>query len=157
MDVHDETPHDRTEDRAEPPGDEARPAGSADDASTGAGDVDEGGNGDDGGPARGTMTVEVDGRTRELPAEKDYTGDGRLDAATETPDGRVIVFADNADNATGADRPDGKADEAYVVDKRTGRVLGAAHVDPRTGEWVDGTDDDAGAGPAAGPDPEAGS
>jgi hypothetical protein len=112
---------------------------------------------DSGSGTTGSMTVEIDGRSQDLPAERDYTGDGRPDAATETADGRVIVFADNADNATGADRPDGKADEAYVVDKRTGRVLGATHVDPRTGEWVDGTDDDAGAGPAAGPDPEAGS
>jgi hypothetical protein len=95
------------------------------------------------------MTVEVDGESRELPAEKDYTGDGRPDAATETADGKVIIFADNEDNATGEARPDGRADEAYVVDKATGRVLGAAHIDPRTGEWVDGLDDGASAGPSS--------
>ena len=44
-------------------------------------------------PADGSMTVEVGGETRQLPAERDYTGDGLPDAATETPDGRVIVFA----------------------------------------------------------------
>ena len=90
--------------------------------------------------AGGTMIVEVDGETRELPAERDHTGDGRPDAMAETPDGRVIVFADTEDNETGAAGPDGRADEAYVVDKRTGRVVGAAHVDPRTGEWVEGAD-----------------
>src|SRR5215207_195307 len=36
----------------------------------------------------GTMIVEVDGRTRELPAEHDYTGDGKADAVVETPDGK---------------------------------------------------------------------
>jgi hypothetical protein len=100
----------------------------------------------------GSMTVEVDGLTRRLPAEHDYTGDGRPDAAVETPDGTVVVFADTEDNATGAPEPDGKADEAYVVDKRTGRVIGAAHLRPGTGEWVD--DDGAPAPPAA---PESGS
>src|SRR4051794_31937622 len=40
-----------------------------------------------------TMTVEVEGETRQLPAEHDYTGDGRPDAAVETEDGKVIVFA----------------------------------------------------------------
>jgi hypothetical protein len=97
----------------------------------------------------GAMTVEVDGRTRRLPAEHDYTGDGRPDAAVETPDGTVVVFADTEDNATGAPGPDGKADEAYVVDKRTGRVIGAAHVRPGTGEWVD---DDGAPAPPAGPE-----
>jgi hypothetical protein len=90
----------------------------------------------------GSMTVEIDGQTRELPADRDYTGDGRPDAATETSDGKVIIFADTEDNSTGAGAPDGKADEAYVVDKQTGQVVGAAHVDPKTGEWVDGTDTD---------------
>jgi len=89
-------------------------------------------------PAEGSMTVEVDGETRQLPAERDYTGDGLPDAATETADGRVIVFADTEDNESGAAGPDGRADEAYVVDKQTGRVIGAAHVDPATGKWVDG-------------------
>ncbi|HYT09294.1 MAG TPA: hypothetical protein VEL73_01395 [Mycobacteriales bacterium] len=84
------------------------------------------------------MTVTVAGETRELPAEKDYTGDGQPDAAAETSDGRVIVFSDTEDNETGAPGPDGRADEAWVVDKHTGRVVGAAHVDPDTGEWVDG-------------------
>ena len=98
-----------------------------------------GGDGD-GTSGTGSMTVEVDGQTRELPAEKDYTGDGRPDAATETSDGKVVIFADTEDNATGAGAPDGKADEAYIVDKQTGRVLGTAHVDPKTGEWVDGVD-----------------
>jgi hypothetical protein len=101
-------------------------------------------------PAGGTMTVEVDGEARELPAERDYTGDGRPDAAAETSDGRVIVFADTEDNETGAAGPDGRADEAYVVDKQTGRVVGAAHLDPRTGEWVEGTGSD---GPAGDPEP----
>src|SRR6266566_5290980 len=91
-----------------------------------------------GADAAGTMTVTVAGETRELPAEKDYTGDGQPDAAAETSDGRVIVFSDTEDNETGAPGPDGRADEAWVVDKHTGRVVGAAHVDPDTGEWVDG-------------------
>jgi hypothetical protein len=91
------------------------------------------------------MTVDLGGRTRELPAERDYTGDGRPDAAAETADGKVVVFADTEDNDTGAAIPDGRADEAYVVDKQTGRVVGAAHRDPRTGEWVEGT----GGSPAA--------
>jgi len=90
------------------------------------------------GTGTGTMTVEVDGRTRELPAKHDYTGDGRPDAVIETPDGTVIVFADNEDNVTGDPRPDGRADEAYIVDKSTGQVVGAAHVDLRTGEWQEG-------------------
>ena len=90
----------------------------------------------------GSMTVEVDGQTRDLPADKDYTGDGKPDAATETSDGKVIIFADTENNETGAAGPDGKADEAYVIDKQTGRVVGAAHVDPNTGEWVDGMDTD---------------
>jgi hypothetical protein len=85
----------------------------------------------------GFMTVEVEGSSQRLPAEHDYTGDGRPDAAVERPDGTVVVFADTADNETGAPDPDGRADEAYVVDKRSGRVIGAAHLDPETGEWVD--------------------
>ena len=89
-----------------------------------------------------TMTVEVEGETRQLPAEHDYTGDGRPDAAVETEDGKVIVFADNEDNATGAARPDGRADEAYIVDKSTGQVVGAAHIDPATGTWIEGPDPD---------------
>jgi hypothetical protein len=96
-----------------------------------------------------SITVEVDGRTRRLPAEHDYTGDGRPDAAVETPDGTVVIFADTEDNATGAPEPDGKADEAYVVDKRTGRVIGAAHLQPGTGEWVD---DDGAPAPPVGPE-----
>ncbi len=88
------------------------------------------------------MTVDVGGETRELPAERDYTGDGRPDAAAETKDGKVIIFADTEDNQTGAAGPDGRADEAYVVDKQTGRVVGTAHVDPQTGEWVEGMDTD---------------
>jgi hypothetical protein len=98
-----------------------------------------------------TMTVEVDGQTRELPAEHDYTGDGRPDAAVETADGKVIVFADTEDNSTGAPGPDGKADEAYIVDKSSGTVVGAAHVDPQTGEWVDGLDTDSPSSVPAGP------
>ena len=93
-----------------------------------------------------TMTVEVEGQTRELPAEHDYTGDGRPDAAVETADGKVIVFADTEDNTTGEAGPDGKADEAYIVDKATGKVVGAAHIDPSSGTWVEGTDSD---GPSA--------
>lgn len=84
----------------------------------------------------GAMTVEVGGTTRRLPAEHDYTGDGQPDAAVETPDGTVVVFADTEDNETGEPGPDGRADEAYVVDKRTGRVLTAAHLDPGSGSWV---------------------
>jgi hypothetical protein len=94
------------------------------------------------------MTVEVGGRIRQLPAEHDFTGDGLPDAAVETGDGRVIVFADTEDNATGAGGPDGRADQAYVVDKATGRVVGAAHVDPGTGAWIDES-----AVPAAEPPP----
>ena len=88
------------------------------------------------------MTVDMGGRIQQLPAEKDYTGDGEADAAVETGDGRVIVFADTENNETGAAGPDGRADEAWFVDKTTGQVVGAAHVDPRTGEWVDGPDPD---------------
>jgi len=91
----------------------------------------------------GSMTVEIDGRSQDLPVERDYTGDGLPDAATETADGRVIVFADTEDNETGTTGPDGRADEAWIVDKQTGRVVGAAHVDLRTGEWVDGPGRDA--------------
>jgi hypothetical protein len=83
------------------------------------------------------MTVEVGGRIRQLPTEHDFTGDGQPDAAVETGDGRVIVFADTEDNTTGGGGPDGRADQAYVVDKATGRVVGAAHVDPGTGAWID--------------------
>ena len=109
-----------------------------------AGDGAEGGHEDSAGSVHpggrttgsGTMTVELAGQTRELPAEKDYTGDGRPDAATETSDGKVIIFADTEDNATGEAGPDGKADEAYVVDKATGKVVGAAHIDPGSGKWV---------------------
>ena len=98
------------------------------------------------GSTGGTMIVEVDGQTRELPAEKDYTGDGQADAVVETADGHVIVFADTENNETGAAGPDGKADEAYVVDKQTGKVVGTAHIDPSSGTWVEGTDSD---GPSA--------
>ena len=49
-------------------------------------------------PSGESMTVEVGGTNRRLPAEHDYTGDGRPDAAVETPDGTVIVFADTEDN-----------------------------------------------------------
>ena len=96
-------------------------------------------------PGEGSMTVEVEGRTRQLPAEHDYTGDGLPDAALETPDGTVVVFADTEDNATGAPDPDGRADEAYVVDKRTGQAVRAAHLDDSSGGWT--------AEPAAGADP----
>ena len=130
MDVDDGHPGNGTQDRWEPPGfEQVDPSAPTPGAPAG----------DDEAPA-GTMTVELGGEVRELPAQRDYTGDGLPDAATETADGRVIVFADTGDNATGAAGPDGKADEAYVVDKRTGRVVGTAHLDPRTGEWVDGTD-----------------
>ncbi|MFL6130570.1 MAG: hypothetical protein ACJ73E_16105 [Mycobacteriales bacterium] len=125
MDLHDELGDGGREGTSEPP--DPAPDPEPDQA---------GGSSEPGGP--GTMIVEVGGERRELPAERDYTGDGRPDAAAETPDGRVIVFADTEDNETGAAGPDGRADEAYVVDKRTGRVVGAAHVDPRTGEWVEG-------------------
>jgi hypothetical protein len=70
----------------------------------------------------GTISVEMRGQTRDLPAGKDYTGDGRPDAVAETPDGQVVVFADTEDNESGAATPDGKADEVYVVDKATGRA-----------------------------------
>ena len=88
-------------------------------------------------PGGESMTVEVDGASRRLPVEHDYTGDGRPDAAVETGDGTVIVFADTEDNETGAPGPDGRADEAYVIDKRTGRVVSAAHLEPASGAWVD--------------------
>src|SRR5829696_6242065 len=117
----------------------ADPAGAADPAGRGPGD--------------GTMTIELDGETRELPAERDYTGDGRPDAAAETADGRVIVFADTQDNETGAAIPDGRADEAYVVDKRTGHVVGVARVDPVTGRWVAETGPGGPAGSGAEPGP----
>jgi hypothetical protein len=132
---HDGIASDTAHGMGEPQGRDEGSPGVTDESDTGT-------SGDDGGgtSGSGTMTVEVDGQTRELPAEKDYTGDGRPDAAAETPDGKVIIFADTEDNETGAAGPDGRADEAYVVDKSTGRVVGVAHVDPRTGEWVDGVD-----------------
>ena len=173
MDVHDglgPEHTDGTQTMWEPPGYDAGDTGSTDpsgydgydagtgsdsaggyDDSTGSGDTgggaeDGSGAGTDTGSGAGTMTVEVDGETRELPAEKDYTGDGKADAVVETPDGKVIVFADTEDNATGDAGPDGKADEAYIVDKSTGKVVGAAHIDPSSGSWVEGTDSD---GPSA--------
>ena len=88
-------------------------------------------------PGGESMTVEIGGTSRRLPAEHDYTGDGRPDAAVETPDGTVIVFADTEDNETGAAGPDGRADQAYVIDKRTGQVVSTAHLDPASGSWVD--------------------
>jgi hypothetical protein len=88
-------------------------------------------------PGGESMTVELDGTSRRLPAEHDYTGDGRPDAAVETTDGTVIVFADTEDNETGAPEPDGRADEAWIVDKATGRAVGEAHVDPASGGWVE--------------------
>ena len=88
-------------------------------------------------PGADSMTVEVDGTNRQLPVERDYTGDGRPDAAVETADGTVIVFADTEDNETGAAGPDGRADQAYVIDKRTGQVVSTAHLDPASGVWVD--------------------
>jgi hypothetical protein len=87
-------------------------------------------------PGSESITVDLGGTSRRLPAEHDYTGDGRPDAAVETPDGTVVVYADTEDNETGAAGPDGRADGAYVVDKRTGRVVSAAHLDPGTGAWV---------------------
>jgi hypothetical protein len=122
-------------------------AGSSGAGSSGAGSSGAGSSGADGSPDGGSMIVEVDGEARQLPAERDFTGDGRPDAAAETPDGRVIVFADTEDNETGAAGPDGRADEAYVVDKRTGKVVGAAHIDPASGQWVEEMDPD-GAGRA---------
>jgi hypothetical protein len=95
------------------------------------------------GPAAGpeqsgeSMTVEIGGTSRQLPVEHDYTGDGRPDAAVETPDGTVVVFADTEDNETGAAGPDGRADQAYVIDKRTGQVVSTAHLDLASGTWVD--------------------
>ena len=88
-------------------------------------------------PGTDSMTVEVDGTSRQLPAKHDYTGDGQPDAAVETADGTVIVFADTEDNETGAAGPDGRADQAYVIDKRTGQVVSTAHLDPASGVWVD--------------------
>jgi hypothetical protein len=88
-------------------------------------------------PGAESMTVEIGGTSRRLPVEHDYTGDGRPDAAVETPDGTVIVFADTEDNETGAAGPDGRADQAYVIDKRTGQVVSTAHLDPASGTWVD--------------------
>jgi hypothetical protein len=88
----------------------------------------------------GTMTVEVDGQTRTLPTTTDYTGDGRPDAAVETPDGNVIIFTDTENNTTGNASPDGKADQAFIINTQTGTVEGTAHIDPHTGEWVDGQD-----------------
>jgi hypothetical protein len=108
------------------------------------------GAGADGGHDSGSMTVEVDGQTRTLPTTHDYDGDGRPDAAVETPDGRLIVFTDTHDNSDGSDGADGTADEAYILDK-SGHVVGAAHIDPSTGEWVDGAGSDAaGSGAGAG-------
>ena len=166
MDVHDSLGADgtdATQSMWEPPGYDANSSTASDphaydgydDASPGGttGGTDGGtaqggatGDGADGGPAGGTMVVEVDGRTRELPAERDYTGDGKADAAVETADGKVIVFADTENNETGDGGPDGRADEAYVVDKATGQVVAAAHIDPDSGTWVEGTDAD---GPSA--------
>jgi hypothetical protein len=173
MDVHDGLGADGTHTGWEPPGhdesststgedthgyDGSDSAGGYEDPTTGSGDAGDSaggstagsaaesgsGSGDTGG-AEGptTITVEVEGQTRELPAEHDYTGDGRPDAAVETGDGRVIVFADTEDNETGAAGPDGKADEAYIVDKQSGQVVGAAHIDPSSGTWVEATGPDA--------------
>ena len=99
--------------------------GSGDDGGYGGGSNDGGTDGTEAGTTTGggSMTVEVDGQTRDLPADKDYTGDGRPDAATETSDGKVIIFADTEDNETGEAGPDGKADEAYIIDKQTGQVV----------------------------------
>jgi hypothetical protein len=123
--------------------DEARggPAGGPDDDPAGAAVLGEPGPASAAGgkstrPGDGSMTVDIDGTTRRLPAEHDYTGDGLPDAAVETPDGRVIVFSDTEDNETGAAGPDGRADEAWIVDKSTGRAIGTAHRDPDTGGWV---------------------
>jgi hypothetical protein len=139
MDLHDELGDGAAQGTGEPPDLEAEHGAPA----AGEGTAGAGGHDGPGGPGgSGTMIVDMGGETRELPAERDYTGDGRPDAAAETPDGRVIVFADTEDNETGAAGPDGRADEAYVVDKRTGQVVGAAHVDPRTGEWVEGAGTD---------------
>ncbi|HEY6747409.1 MAG TPA: hypothetical protein VI357_17035 [Mycobacteriales bacterium] len=160
MDVHDGLGADGTHAMWEPPGHDESASGpdrahgydryddSTGPDAAGSGDpshatTDDGSGGTEGST---TMTVEVDGEARELPAEHDYTGDGRPDAAVETADGKVIVFADTEDNATGDAGPDGKADEAYIVDKHTGQVVGAAHIDPSSGTWVEGTDQD---GPSA--------
>jgi hypothetical protein len=89
------------------------------------------------GGRRESMTVPTADGVEQLPVEHDYTGDGRPDAAVETADGRVVVFADTEDNETGAAEPDGRADEAWIVDKSTGRAVGEAHVDPASGGWVD--------------------
>jgi hypothetical protein len=145
MDVQDGLGADGTHTLWEPPRDDEPAAAAGDprgyDPTAPGGDEGASASGDESTPSgdskdASTMTVEVDGRTRELPAEHDYTGDGRPDAAVETADGTVIVFADTEDNVTGADRPDGKADEAYVVDKQSGQVLRTAHVDPDSGTWV---------------------
>ena len=151
MDLHDGLGDDGEQGMWEPLGFESEPGTTATHEGTaapsghdGSGGYDDAGGDTDSGDsaAGGTMIVEMDGETRELPAERDYTGDGRPDAAAETSDGRVIVFADTEDSETGAAGPDGRADEAYVVDKQTGRVVGAAHIDPRTGGWVEGADTD---------------
>jgi len=149
MDLHDGLGDGGEQGRWEPAGFDSEPAaaapeeGAADPSGhAGSGGYDDAGTAPGDSAASGTMIVEVEGETRELPAERDYTGDCRPDAAAETSDGRVIVFSDTEDNETGAAGPDGRADEAYVVDKATGRVVGAAHVDPRTGEWVEGVDSD---------------
>ena len=109
-------------------------------------------------PSPDAMTVEVGGTSRRLPAEHDYTGDGLPDAAVETAEGTVVVFADTEDNETGAPGPDGRADEAYVIDKRTGQVVSAAHLDPGSGSWVSTDGEpvnvpDAGGWPAVEPGP----
>jgi hypothetical protein len=88
---------------------------------------------------RRSMTVQTGDGDQQVPAEHDYTGDGRPDAAVETPDGRVVVYSDSEDNETGAAEPDGRADEAWIVDKSTGRAVGEAHVEQASGEWVEGT------------------
>ena len=123
------------------------PGGVPEDEATASGES--GAEGRPGGEPATPMTVEVDGVTQRLPAEHDYTGDGRPDAAVETPEGTVIVFADTEDNETGAPGPDGRADEVYVIDKRTGQVVSAAHLDPESGSWVS-TDGD----PADGAHPD---
>ena len=159
MDVHDGVGSDGAQPMRQPPGhdagtssgdghgpdDTAGPVSSGEsDDTTGSGDTSgsagspSGSGGAGGAEGSTTITVEVEGETRQLPAQHDYTGDGLPDAAVETDDGKVIVFADTEDNATGEAGPDGRADEAYVVDKSTGQVVGAAHVDPATGTWIEG-------------------
>jgi hypothetical protein len=88
---------------------------------------------------RRSMTVQTGDGDQQVPAEHDFTGDGRPDAAVETPDGRVVVYSDSEDNETGAGEPDGRADEAWIVDKSTGRAVGEAHVESGSGDWVDGS------------------